>query len=74
MWQAVKQSWLIHPDWTVEIHLAWLHQEAYDTCTLYGGTPQEVIARWLDEHRRCAQWEITRPGPPSPTPPGDAQS
>ena len=54
VWQAVKQSWLIHPDWTVADHLIWLHGDGYDTGSLYGGTPQEVITRWLDEHRHCA--------------------
>ncbi len=59
VWQAVTQSWLIHPDWTVADHLIWLHGEGYDTGSLYGGTPQEVINRWLDGHRRCAPADVT---------------
>ncbi|MDG4790219.1 hypothetical protein O7626_30585 [Micromonospora sp. WMMD1102] len=51
MWQAVRQSWLVHPDWTVTDHLAWLDDEGYDTGTLTGD-PAEVIGRWLAEHRR----------------------
>ena len=61
VWQAVKQSWLIHPDWTVADHLIWLHGDGYDTGSLCGGTPQEVICRWLDEHRRCAPADVTAP-------------
>ncbi|WBB53873.1 hypothetical protein [Verrucosispora sp. WMMD573] len=53
IWQAVRQSWLIHPDWTVADHLAWLNDEAYDTGTLTGD-PAEVVGRWLAEHRRTA--------------------
>lgn len=58
MWQAVRQSWLIHPDWTVADHLAWLDDEAYDTSTLTGD-PAEVVGRWLAEHRRTAP--LSRP-------------
>jgi hypothetical protein len=54
MWQAVRQSWLIHPDWTVTDHLAWLDGEGYDTESLTGD-PAEVIGRWLGEHRRTAR-------------------
>ncbi|MEU1807845.1 hypothetical protein [Micromonospora aurantiaca (nom. illeg.)] len=53
MWQAVRQPWLIHPDWTVADHLAWLDGEAYDTGTL-AGDPAEVVGRWLAEHCRTA--------------------
>ncbi|MDG4829976.1 hypothetical protein O7627_11770 [Solwaraspora sp. WMMD1047] len=53
MWQAVRQSWLIHPDWTVADHLAWLDGEGLDTGALTGD-PAEVIDRWLTEHRRTA--------------------
>ncbi|WP_230414907.1 hypothetical protein [Micromonospora tarapacensis] len=53
IWQAVRQSWLIHPDWTVTDHLAWLDDEAYDTGTLTGD-PAEVVGRWLAEHLRTA--------------------
>ncbi|WP_239126795.1 hypothetical protein [Asanoa siamensis] len=49
LWQAVRQSWLIHPDWTVADHLAWLDDEAYDTGTL-SRDPAEVVGRWLAEH------------------------
>ncbi|WP_235944850.1 hypothetical protein [Verrucosispora sioxanthis] len=58
IWQAVRQSWLIHPDWTVADHLAWLDDEAYDTGTLTGD-PAEVVGRWLAEHRRTAS--MSRP-------------
>jgi len=53
LWQAVRQSWLVHPDWTAADHLAWLDDEAYDTATL-SGDPAEVVGRWLAEHRRTA--------------------
>jgi hypothetical protein len=53
-WQAVRQSWLIHPDWTVADHLAWLDGEGYDT-ELLDGDPVEVIGRWLTGHRRTAR-------------------
>ncbi|MEU7981429.1 hypothetical protein AB0B63_23240 [Micromonospora sp. NPDC049081] len=53
MWQAVRQSWLIHPDWTVADHLAWLDDENYDTGTL-AGDPAEVVGRWLADHLRTA--------------------
>jgi len=53
MWQAVRQSWLIHPDWTVSDHLVWLDGEGYDTDDLTGD-PAEVVGRWLTEHRRTA--------------------
>ncbi|GAB3160778.1 hypothetical protein GCM10027290_67240 [Micromonospora sonneratiae] len=58
VWQAVRQSWLIHPDWTVADYLAWLDDEAYDTGTLTGD-PAEVVGRWLAEHRRTAP--LSRP-------------
>jgi hypothetical protein len=51
MWQAVRQTWLAHPDWTTEEHLSWLHGEGYNTDTVEGD-PAEVIGRWLAEHRR----------------------
>ncbi|GIE93919.1 hypothetical protein [Paractinoplanes rishiriensis] len=57
MWQAVRQSWLIHPDWTVEDHLSWLDGEGYDTDTIEGD-PAEVIGRWLAEHRRTARLTV----------------
>ncbi|MGW5558604.1 hypothetical protein ACWER9_15440 [Micromonospora sp. NPDC003944] len=53
MWQAVRQSWLIHPDWTIADHLAWLDGEGYDTDDMTGD-PAEVVGRWLTEHRRTA--------------------
>ena len=53
MWQAVRQTWLAHPDWTVTDHLAWLDGEGYDTGTT-GGDPAEVVGRWLAEHRRTS--------------------
>ncbi|WP_309236811.1 hypothetical protein [Micromonospora sp. S-DT3-3-22] len=58
MWQAVWQSWLVHPDWSVADHLGWLDGEGYDTGTLTGG-PDEVVGRWLAEHRRTAR--VPRP-------------
>lgn len=51
MRQAVRQSWLIHPEWTVSDHLAWLDGEGYDTDDVTGHLA-EVIGRWLAEHRR----------------------
>ncbi|BCJ63015.1 hypothetical protein [Polymorphospora rubra] len=62
MWQAVRQSWLIHPDWTVADHLAWLDGEGYDTGTLTGD-PVEV-GRWLAEHRRTTP--LSRPADDAP--------
>ena len=56
-WQAVRQSWLAHPDWTTADHLAWLHGEGYDT-DLLDGDPDEVIGRWLAEHRRTARLTV----------------
>ncbi|MEU8182041.1 hypothetical protein AB0B86_14885 [Micromonospora sp. NPDC049047] len=53
MWQAVRQSWLVHPYWTVADHLAWLDGEGYDTDDMTGD-PAEVVGRWLAEHRRNA--------------------
>jgi hypothetical protein len=50
LWQAVRQTWLVHPDWTVADHLAWLDGEGYDTDTTEGD-PAEVVGRWLAEHR-----------------------
>jgi hypothetical protein len=54
MWQAVRQSWLAHPEWTTADHLAWLDGEGYDTDHI-DGDPAEVIGRWLTEHRRTAR-------------------
>ncbi|MDG4793520.1 hypothetical protein [Micromonospora sp. WMMD1082] len=51
MWQAVRQSWLAHPDWTVAEHLAWLDGEGYDTASVTG-EPAELIGRWVAGHRR----------------------
>ncbi|MEU8370077.1 hypothetical protein [Micromonospora tulbaghiae] len=62
MWQAVRQSWRMHPDWTVADHLAWLDDEAYDTGTLTGD-PAEVVGRWLAEHRRTAPVASPTNGP-----------
>ncbi|GLZ01905.1 hypothetical protein [Actinoplanes sp. NBRC 103695] len=56
-WQAVRQSWLAHPDWTAADHLAWLDGEGYDT-DLLDGDPGEVIGRWLAEHRRTARLTV----------------
>jgi hypothetical protein len=56
-WQAVRQSWLTHPDWTSADHLAWLDGEGYDT-DLIDGDPDEVIGRWLAEHRRTARLTV----------------
>ncbi len=50
-WQAVRQGWLAHPDWTVADHLACLDGEGYDTDAMTGD-PAEVVGRWLAEHRR----------------------
>ncbi|WP_231394935.1 hypothetical protein [Micromonospora sp. CNB394] len=52
LWQAVRQTWLAHPDWTVTDHLAWLDGEGYDTDTA-DGDPADLIGRWLAAHR-CA--------------------
>ena len=56
-WQAVRQSWLVHLDWTAADHLAWLDGEGYDT-DLLDGDPDEVIGRWLAEHRRTARLTV----------------
>ncbi|WP_249714607.1 hypothetical protein [Rhizomonospora bruguierae] len=62
MWQAVRQSWLIHPDWTVSDHLDWLDDECYDTDEL-AGDPAEVVGRWLAEHRRTAPLSLPADDP-----------
>ncbi|BCJ51791.1 hypothetical protein Asp14428_32660 [Actinoplanes sp. NBRC 14428] len=54
MWQAVRLSWLAHPEWTVADHLAWLDGEGYDT-DLLDGDPDEIVGRWLAEHGRTAR-------------------
>ncbi|MGA5304575.1 hypothetical protein ACPCHT_32020 [Nucisporomicrobium flavum] len=51
LWQAVRQTWLAHPDWALADHLAWLNGEGYDTDTA-DGDPAAVVGRWLAEHRR----------------------
>jgi hypothetical protein len=51
LWQAVRQSWLAHPDWKSADHLAWLDGEGYDTDPI-DSDPAEVIDRWLTDHRR----------------------
>ncbi|MDG4764488.1 hypothetical protein O7632_10280 [Solwaraspora sp. WMMD406] len=51
MRQAVQQSWLNHPEWTVSDHLAWLAGEGYDTDDVTGHLA-EVVGRWLAEYRR----------------------
>ncbi|WP_431937084.1 hypothetical protein [Micromonospora sp. RP3T] len=53
VWQAVRQTWLAHPDWTVIDHLAWLDGEGYDTDTPLGD-PADLIGRWLAAHRSAA--------------------
>lgn len=68
MWQAVRQSFLIHPDWSIANHLGWLNDEGYDTSILYGGTPQEVVAGWLAQHRTA-----TTPAPHPPVPSADLE-
>ncbi|MEU0558464.1 hypothetical protein [Dactylosporangium sp. NPDC006015] len=65
VWQAVRQSWLIHPAWTVIDHLGWLDDEAYDLEALRGD-PATVVAGWLAEHRRTTP--DTTAGPTSPNP------
>ncbi|MGA5305948.1 hypothetical protein ACPCHT_39085 [Nucisporomicrobium flavum] len=60
-WQAVRQSWLVHPDWTTADHLAWLDGEGYDT-DLIDGDPHEVVGRWLAEHRRTARLTVPPDG------------
>lgn len=54
IWQAVRQNWLAHPEWTVPDHVAWLDGEGYDTDPI-DSDPAEVIGRWLTEHRRTAR-------------------
>ncbi|WP_246595137.1 hypothetical protein [Actinoplanes auranticolor] len=54
IWQAVRQNWLAHPEWTVPDHVAWLDGEGYDTDPI-DSDPAEVIDRWLTEHRRTAR-------------------
>lgn len=59
IWQIVRQSHAIHPDWSAEIHLAYLQQERSDAelAHLYEldgsprtpETPLRTILRWLDE-------------------------
>ncbi|MET8278504.1 hypothetical protein [Micromonospora sp. NPDC005174] len=53
LWQAVRQTWLAHPDWTVTDHLAWLDGEGYDTDTP-DGDPADLIGWWLAAHRSAA--------------------
>lgn len=69
VWQAVRQSWLIHPDWTVTDHLAWLDDEAYDLDAMHGD-PATVIAGWLAWYRRAATGAVagsSLPDPPVPS-------
>ena len=54
IWQAVRQNWLAHPDWTVPNHVTWLDGEGYDT-GLIDSDPVEVIDRWLTAHRRTGR-------------------
>ena len=73
-WQAVRQSWLVHPDWTTADHLAWLDGEGYDT-DLLDGDPDEVIGRWVAEYRHTAR-DLARPGyaeEPGISPDGDGR-
>ncbi|MET0494337.1 MAG: hypothetical protein ABW000_14515 [Actinoplanes sp.] len=51
IWQAVRQNWLAHPDWTVADHLACLDGEGYDTDPIDSDLAG-VIDRWLTDHRR----------------------
>jgi hypothetical protein len=56
-WRAVRQSWLAHPEWMTADHLAWLDGEGYDT-DLLDGDPDEVVGRWLADHRRTARLTV----------------
>lgn len=56
-WQAVRQMWLVHPDWTTADHLAWLDGEGYDT-DLLDGDPAALLGRWLADHRRTARTTV----------------
>jgi hypothetical protein len=60
MWQTVLQSQALHPGWTAEEHLAYLRLDdlEHDPGTLTGGTPEEVIGRWLAENITSGRLEI----------------
>jgi hypothetical protein len=64
MWQVVLQSQLIHPDWSPEIHLAFLEQEGYDTQEMEfgpttGWTPAEIVERWLRQNMEAGRAPVT---------------
>lgn len=59
LWQAVRQNWLAHPDWSVTDHLAWFDGEGYDTGMPSGDPAEVLVGRWLSEHRRVT--ELSRP-------------
>lgn len=53
-WQTVLQSQMIHPDWNVETHLAYLKQEGASLHRL-NGDPEILITRWLAENRAAGR-------------------
>lgn len=46
-WQAVKQSWLIHPDWDAVDHRSFLQFDANQTFRTLPTV--EVIEGWLEQ-------------------------
>jgi hypothetical protein len=60
MWQTVLQSQAIHPDWDAAMHAGYLEHEAFlDPTALTGGTPEEVIGRWLADNVASGRLELT---------------
>lgn len=58
IWQAVKQSWIIHPDWDVAMHLSWLENDGFYDLSTLDGDPTELVTRWLRFHEDGEQYGL----------------
>jgi hypothetical protein len=47
--ELVKQSWLIHPDWTVEDHVSFMQWEVVSTTYTF-----DQVSMWLHQLRRTS--------------------
>lgn len=61
-WQVVLQSQAIHPGWSPEEHRRFLNEEGYEVPLIKGRTPDEVVARWLDENNAWPGGPVVRAG------------
>jgi len=73
VYQTVLQSYMCHPDWSVETHIAYPDSEWWQTddwrttitpSAIGVATPEEAVAKWVARHRETVRLD-TRGGLPA---------